>query len=341
MHFSLIVALALGAGPANNGDAGPLVQALWLVQQYGTADSADPANDQRVKGVLFKAIGKEGVLTLSKLDGLIEPDTFKKFAGADDRLSAAEINSAVETSVPESRVSLLPQVREHADFLTTSFDMISEAHRLAAHNLADWIASNYKPGQPLDVIAVCTANSRRSFLAETMGNIAAAYYGMPEVRFHSGGMASSAFNVRAIKTLKEIGVEIEPAGREAPRGEPKTPNPVYRVRWGTPANTGGSSFEALEFSKQFSDPANPQQGFAALVVCAEADDECPVVKGAAARISMHFLDPKIYDDGAYESRKYTERRDDMGRVLLSAMLQAKKRLTSTGRATQSRSNPPS
>ena len=115
--------------------------------------------------------------------------------------------------------------------------MIDEPHRLAGRKLADWIAENYRPGRRLDVIVVCTGNSRRSILGATMGNIAAAYYGMPEVRFHSGGTAPSAFNTRTVKALKEIGVEIEPTGKEAPRGEPKTANPVYRIRWGSP---GGS-----------------------------------------------------------------------------------------------------
>ncbi len=163
-----------------------------------------------------------------------------------------------------------------------------------------------------------------------MGNIAAAYYGMPEVRFHSGGTAPTAFNHRTITALKEIGVEVEPTGKEAVRGEPKTPNPVYRVRWGTPGNTGGASFEAAEFSKHYGDPANPQEGFAALMVCGEADAACPFVKGAALRVSMPYLDPKIYDGGAYESAKYAERCDDIGRLLLSVMLQARKRVAAAG-----------
>jgi arsenate reductase (thioredoxin) len=161
-----------------------------------------------------------------------------------------------------------------------------------------------------------------------MGNIAAAYYGMPEVRFHSGGTAPTAFNARTLNTLKEIGVEIEPTGKEAVRGEPRTANPVYRVRWGKPGKTVGSSLEAIEFSKHYTDPANPRQGFAALMVCGEADAGCPFVKGATLRVSMPYLDPKIYDGSAYESAKYAERRDDMGRLMLSIMMQARRRSAS-------------
>ena len=241
-----------------------------------------------------------------------------------------EIGKAVDAAVPESRGRLLPKVREHADSLTTSFDMIDEPHRLAGRKLADWIAKNYRPGQRLDVIVVCTGNSRRSILGATMGNIAAAYYGMPEIRFHSGGTAPTAFNARTVTALKEIGVEIEPTGKEAARGEPKTANPVYRVRWGTSGEAGEPSLEATEFSKHYDDPANPQQGFAALMVCGEADAACPFVKGAALRVSMPYLDPKIYDGGAYEAAKYAERRDDMGRLMLAVMMQARQRIASAG-----------
>jgi hypothetical protein len=84
--------------------------------------------------------------------------------------------------------------------------------------------------------------------------------------------------------------------------------------------------EATEFSKTYFDASNPQHEFAALMVCGEADAACPVVRGAAVRISMPYLDPKIYDEGAYESLKYSERRDDIGRLMLCVMMQARNRL---------------
>jgi hypothetical protein len=170
MHHSLIILLALVTGPPG-GEEGPFVRALWLLQRYGTAEAADPANDERVKGVLAKALGKEGELAISELAGLMEPDTFKKLAGTDDRIGADDVMRAI-----------------------------------------------------------------------------------------------------------------------------------------------------------YDDPANPQQGFAALLVCSEADAACPTVKGADLRVSMPYLDPKIYDGGAYEAAKYAERRDDMGRLMLSVMLQVRHRL---------------
>jgi hypothetical protein len=326
MTLAIVAALAIGAGPEAGADVGPFVRALWLVQRYGTTEALDPANDQRLKGALAKALAKDGSLVLSKLDTFMEPETVKRLAGPDGSISPAGVGEAVEASVPESRRRLLSGIREHADRLTTSFDMIDEPHRLGGRKLADWIASNDRPGRRLDVIVVCTGNSRRSILGATMGNIAAAYCGMPEVRFHSGGTAPTAFNRRTAASLRAIGVEIEPTGQEAPRGEPQTPNPVYRVRWGSPGGSDDPAFEAIEFSKRYDDPANPHQGFAALMVCGEADAACPFVKGASLRVSMPYLDPKIYDGGAFEAAKYAERRDDIGRLMLSVMMQARRRV---------------
>jgi hypothetical protein len=326
--FATIAALglaSLGVAPPESKDAGPFVGALWLIQRHGTIDAADPRNDISTKGSLAKALGKDGILKPGGVQGLIDPDTFAKLAGPDGRLDPAEVRQAVEADIPASRLRLLPRIAAHADFLTTSFDQIDETHRQAGETLSDWIATNHQPGKPLDVTVICTGNSRRSILGSTMGNIAAAYYGMPEIRFHSGGTAPSAFNPRTIAALKEIGVEIDPTGEDAPRGDPATANPVYRVRWGQP---GDPSFEATEFSKTYFDPTNPRQGFAALMVCGEADEGCPLVKGAALRVSMPYLDPKIYDGSPYESARYAERRDDMARLMLASLLRAKQRISS-------------
>jgi hypothetical protein len=308
---------------------GPLIRSLWFVQRFGAPEAVNPQNDQKLKGRLSKALGKEGILTAAVAQGLVDPETFARLAGDDAKLDAAEVKKIVEADMPESRRRLNPKVAAHADLLTTSFDMIDEPHRDAGETLVGWIAEKYRPGRPLHVTVICTGNSRRSILGATMGNVAAAYYGMPEVRFHSGGTAPTAFNPRTVACLKEIGVEVEPTGSEAPRGEPKTANPVYTVRWG---RGGEPAQETTEFSKTYADPSNPQEGFAALMVCGEADAACPFVKGAALRVSMPYLDPKIYDDSPFEAAKYAERRDDIGRLMLSVMMQVRNRQGQPGSA---------
>jgi arsenate reductase (thioredoxin) len=249
----------------------------------------------------------------------MQSDIFKRIAGPDQKIDADEMEQALATVTPESRNKLAVKLRDHADYLTTTFDQIDEVHRESGQKLAQWIAACYKPGNPVDVIVVCTGNSRRSILGSTMGNLAAAYYGLEQIRFYSGGTSPTAFNPRTVASLQSIGFTIEPTGQEAPRGILPTKNPIYRVSW-------GEGLETNEFSKRYDDGSNPQSNFAALLVCSEADSECPHVKGAALRLSMPYLDPKMYDDGAFETAKYAERRDDIGRLMLAVMAQVRREI---------------
>jgi hypothetical protein len=261
----------------------------------------------------------------------MDAKTFQALAGADDRLQASELRQALDTDMPESRRRLLPAVAAHLSTLTTSFDRINGAHLAAGEKLAEWIVASYQHGKPLSIIFVCTGNSRRSILGATMGNVAADYWGLPEIRCYSGGTAPSAFNPRTIATLKAIGIEVEPTGEEAERGLEGSPNPIYLVRWGDTAGNAAPAMETIEFSKHYSNAANPQTGFAAIMVCSQADAECPMVRGASRRISMPYLDPKAYDDSEYEAAKYAERRDDLGRLMLAVMLKSRRQLEASGK----------
>ncbi len=227
------------------------------------------------------------------------------------------------------RDRLFPRLREHAEQLSSGYERIAEHHRLAGETLARWIAANPRPGESLNAIVICTGNSRRSIFGSSMGNLAAGYFGMPEVRFHSGGTDPTAFNVRTAEALKAIGFEIEPTGTEARRGEAGMENPVSLVVW-------GDGLEMLEFSKRYHDPSDPGSGFAALMVCGEADAGCPIVGGAGVRIPMPFDDPKVSDGRPDEAERYAERRDDIGRLMLAALSRAVELMT-----TQTGPNTPS
>ena len=146
-----------------------------------------------------------------------------------------------------------------------------------------------------------------------MGNVAASYYGLEGIKFYSGGTTPTAFNGRTVKTLLDIGIEISAPGGEAPRGDPHTANPLYKVAWG--------AGEAREFSKHYADSSNPQSDFAALLVCTEADEACPMVTGASARINCPFSDPKEADGTEFETLRYSERRDEIGRFMLAVARQ--------------------
>lgn len=229
--------------------------------------------------------------------------------------------------MPERPVApspLLPPVASYASSIAGAVGDGSDApHAGAADRLADWIAGNFRPGEPLSIVVVCTGNSRRSILGATLGNVASAHFGMPEVRFSSGGTDPSAFNPRTVNALRAVGIEVSPTGDLASPGPDGEPNPIYRIRWGA---GGGASAEAIEFSKRYDDPSNPRSGFAALMVCDEADASCPSVPGASLRLSIPFADPKEADGTPEEASRYAERRDDLARLMARALSRAKERL---------------
>jgi protein-tyrosine-phosphatase len=307
------------------GSGNPLVTALWFSHSFARPEALTPAKDADLKVTLIRALrANPPRLAWNAVSDLFEKDTFNKLTGEDNQIHLEKMQRMLQDNAPSSRSDLFPSVRRHADLLTTQFDLIDEGHRAAASELVGWIAKNYQSPKRTPVVVICTGNSRRSILGSAMGNVAAAYYGLPDLRFFSGGTSPSAFNARTIATLKEIGLAVESTGKEARRGKSGEENLIYRVQW-------GKGLEAQEFSKAYSDDYNPTTGFAAILVCSEADASCPVVRGASKRISAPYIDPRLYDGAEFEAAKYAERRDDVGRFMLSAVMQARRRLELEGK----------
>lgn len=225
---------------------------------------------------------------------------------------------------PELQGKTFPAITNHLKIISKDGKSIDTIHEKAQKELAKVIAEQYQSGKELSIILVCTGNSRRSMMGAAMGNASAAYHGFSDLRFYSGGTTPSAFNSRSIRALKEIGFKIEPTGEKALAGSKGEENQVYNVLWGQ-----GKGLSGIEFSKHYCDPKNPQKDFIALMVCDEADGACPVIiMGATKRISLPFADPKAFDGKPEEAAKYSERRDDIGRFMLSTLAIAKEQLKS-------------
>ncbi|MEZ4766263.1 MAG: hypothetical protein R3C26_24670 [Calditrichia bacterium] len=73
------------------------------------------------------------------------------------------------------------------------------------------------------------------------------------------------------------------------------------------------------FSKTYNDNFNPQNGYCAVMTCSDADEACPIVFGAAARIPLRYDDPKAFDGTPLEAEKYAERSLQIARELFWAM----------------------
>lgn len=211
--------------------------------------------------------------------------------------------------------ALFPELRTYCEsLLGASHLALSERQQAAARQVGEWIRQRRDSGLTANVIVICTGNSRRSSLGAMLGNVAAAFFGDVGVRFFSGGTAPSAFNPRTIRALQEIGVQVRELSELAAPGPAREQNARSLVRWGA-----GESDSIVEFSKRYDDGSNPQQDYCAIMVCTDADENCPVVLGASLRVSMPFEDPKEFDGQPTEHAAYAERRDQIGRAMLAIL----------------------
>ena len=55
------------------------------------------------------------------------------------------------------------------------------------------------------------------------------------------------------------------------------------------------------------------------MVCSSADASCPFVEGAAVRVSLPYLDPKVSDGTPEEAATYRAKSEEIGRELVWLM----------------------
>ncbi|MEM7375492.1 MAG: protein-tyrosine-phosphatase [Bacteroidota bacterium] len=189
--------------------------------------------------------------------------------------------------------SLYPDIQAFVASLSSSFEEISSERRALLHQLATYISQQERTGMPTDMIFICTHNSRRSHFGQIWAKVLANSYGFDKVQTYSGGTESTAFHPHAIRALRGQGFQIE--------GDLQQENPHYQVQYGT-------NIPPIEaWSKVYSDPTNPQQGFCAIMTCDEANEACPIVFGAAHRIPLTYVDPKVSDGTPQQAEIYTAR----------------------------------
>lgn len=196
------------------------------------------------------------------------------------------------TSQP-SKSTLYPELQAYVATVLAEFDQIPADRKANLEILAEYARTRRAAGEPVLMTFICTHNSRRSHMGQLWAAVAAAHYGIDGVQTYSGGTEATAFNPRAVAALERAGFRI------APTTEP--PNPRYQVRFSDAASPQEC------FSKKYDDPSNPQANFAAVMTCSEADEACPMVAGAALRVSLPYVDPKGSDGTPGETAAYDER----------------------------------
>ena len=184
--------------------------------------------------------------------------------------------------------------------------------------MAAWVAD--QPLEtPTELTFICTHNSRRSHLAQVWAQVGAEVSGLQGVRTFSGGTEATACNPRTVAAMRRAGFQV--AVLDTVYG---ANNPTYDISMGK--DVPGMAC----FSKTYTDEANPQQGFGAVMTCSSADRGCPLVHGSAARFATPYVDPKVSDGTDEEAATYDARCRQIGTEMLYLMGEVKRRIGSKG-----------
>lgn len=171
---------------------------------------------------------------------------------------------------------------------------------------ADLINQSIQKFGKAKIIFICTHNSRRSQLGEAWLVAAKQFFQLKNIRSYSGGTEATSFNIRMVVALRESSFHLHSSG-------PIT-NPKYKL-----LALRESRLPHLMFSKVYNDEFNPRENFIALMVCSDADENCPIVHGAEHRISLPYLDPKEFDDTPMEALAYSDKVKEIGREMIYLM----------------------
>ena len=183
------------------------------------------------------------------------------------------------------------KIREIIAQLST--ERISEERKRILQPLIEFISSKISKNEEVRLNFICTHNSRRSHLSQIWAQTMANYYQIENVFCYSGGTEATAMFPKVVETLRNQGFEILKLS--------ETENPVYAVKFAE------NEHAVICFSKKYNDDFNPKSAFAAILTCDSADENCPIVYGAEARIPIKYEDPKKSDGTPEMNETYFNR----------------------------------
>lgn len=208
-------------------------------------------------------------------------------------------------------MDLYPPLNATVQELEQEFGLIPAERKQRLQQLAAYIQQKQTQDQPVQLNFICTHNSRRSHMAQLWALAATTHYAIPYVACFSGGTEATAFNQNAVKAMQRLGFRIDKGSDAA--------NPVYQARYAPNVPP------VPVWSKVVTDATNPATAFAAIMTCTDAHQNCPFVPGTELRLALPFEDPKAFDGTPEEEAIYIERARQIGRELLYAFHQLKKK----------------
>ncbi|MCC6838221.1 MAG: protein-tyrosine-phosphatase [Bacteroidia bacterium] len=188
---------------------------------------------------------------------------------------------------------MINSIKQYCDKLVREFQDIPQERKAILDKISQYIIQKRNDNKPINLVYICTHNSRRSHFGQVWSHVAASYYGIQNVNTYSGGTEVTTFNINAINALKRVGFVIKPINSEE--------NTTYHVFH------DDKESPSVCFSKVYNDIKNPPSKFASIMTCSDAEENCPFLSGVELRVGTTYDDPKVFDNTPQQDSKYDER----------------------------------
>lgn len=198
------------------------------------------------------------------------------------------------------------ELKKEIDLLQSSVDLISEDRKKILQNLAKEIQLIQQ--EKVNLVFVCTHNSRRSHLAQIWWQIAVEEFNLSHLQTFSAGTEATRIHQNTLKALINQGFSVEEKYLNESLSEE---NPKVDLNY-------LATKRLTCFSKTINDKSLPEK-FIAVMTCDHADENCPFIPNALKRFSLTYEDPKSSDGTPEMQATYLERSRQIGREALYAL----------------------
>ena len=139
---------------------------------------------------------------------------------------------------------------------------ISDKRTFVLNEIAKYIFKTKSENKIPKLNFICTHNSRRSQFCQFWATFFSKYYNTKCEAF-SGGTVETKVNKNVINNIRNYGFDIS---------FKESNNPIYSIKFKN-QNLGNY------FSKLYHNFENPKSGFAAIMTCSDAENNCPLIEG--------------------------------------------------------------
>ena len=191
-------------------------------------------------------------------------------------------------------------VKKYCERRSAEFDLIPEERKTELLKLSAYL--RYKESDPVDLVFICTHNSRRSIFGQVWAKVAAYYYDFANVETHSAGTEETSIAGNVVYTFSSLGFDLMIAGEEE--------NARHFFVFDERSNA------CICQSKTLDHHSIPKEEFGAIMTCTSADEACPIVPGSELRLSLPFEDPKHSDGTSNAQQEYRKCSNQIAREML-------------------------